>query len=396
MRAGITQSWLLQCGLVLCMVPATAYFLGGFSLAAPIYNWVFIPLVSIVVVPVIFTALVATHFWPNIAMDLWTLADRAIFPLLWSAHFADDFWLPSSKSLLLLVVLLVMVYLLSPLLRASYQRLLLIVSVMVALIPTTDEGWRIDMLDVGQGLSLLIEKNGHYVIYDTGSRWSSGSMAKSVVEPVLQHRGATHIDGLIISHIDNDHAGGRTFIEDRWTPEWRRSSQILDGYLPCRQGEQWQWQGLSFNVVWPPAQVALARNRYSCVVRIYDPIEHHAVIMTGDVDALSEWLLIRGDDEVLSEVMVVPHHGSRSSSSSGLIDAVQPNFALASLAKGNQWGMPDPHVVQRYTARNAQWLDTGSLGQITVIFRPGKVEIMTKRRQHGDAWYRQMLRKQVE
>lgn len=396
MRAGIIRSWLLQFGLVICMIPATAYFLGGFSLVAPFFNWVFIPLVSLVTVPLIFFALFATFAWPNLATYLWHWADLTLSPLLWGAQYANEFWLTSSSELLLFLILVVMIYLLSPILTWSFRLVLFSISAMVAFIPKPTEGWRIDVLDVGQGLSLLIEKDGRYVVYDTGSRWDGGSMVENVIGPVLKHRGVAKVDGLIISHIDNDHAGGRQLLDQQWHPEWRRSSQQLEGYLPCVAGEDWQWQGLNFDVLWPPAQVAVARNRYSCVVRVFDPIDNNSVILTGDVDALSEWLLIRREETIRSDVILVPHHGSRSSSSSGLIDAVQPMFALASLAKGNQWNMPNPQVVERYTERKAQWMDTGDEGQITVRFRLGQAEVTTQREQHGDSWYRQMLRKQVE
>ena len=97
------------------------------------------------------------------------------------------------------------------------------------------------MLDVGHGLAVLIRRGELTVLYDTGNRWEQGSIATSVIEPVMLATGNNRLDGLILSHADSDHAGGLADVITRLKPEWKRSSDRRDGFMPCLRGEQWQW-----------------------------------------------------------------------------------------------------------------------------------------------------------
>lgn len=133
--------------------------------------------------------------------------------------------------------------------------------------------WQVDMLDVGHGLAILIRRGGFAVLYDTGNRWEQGSIATAVIEPVLLADGGVRkLDGMILSHADSDHAGGGAAdVIARLQPEWKRSSDRRDGFMPCRRGgESWQWRQLDFRVLWPPRQVVRAANPHSCVIEISD------------------------------------------------------------------------------------------------------------------------------
>ncbi|PMH82618.1 hypothetical protein BCU63_36375 [Vibrio splendidus] len=120
------------------------------------------------------------------------------------------------------------------------------------------------------------------------------------------------------------------------------------------------------------------------------------MLLTGDIERVSEWLLAREGRQLKSDVMLVPHHGSNSSSIKPFIEAVSPQLAIASLAKGNQWGMPSKSVIERYHETGSAWLDTGESGQITITISQEGWKYHTIREQQGRQWYRQMLRKGVE
>lgn len=177
-------------------------------------------------------------------------------------------------------------------------------------------------------------------------------------------------------------------------PQWVRSSHYLSDF-PCIKGQDFEWQGLKMTVLWPPRQVTRAYNPHSCVIRMEDEENQFSFLMTGDIDALAEWILIREPEQLNSDVVLVPHHGSRTSSIEPFVNAVQADAAIASLAKGNQWGMPQPQVVETYRRHLTQWFDTGELGQITLYVEQRRWQIVS-RRDTFNAWYRQMLRNQVE
>jgi competence protein ComEC len=255
-------------------------------------------------------------------------------------------------------------------------------------------------LDVGQGLAVLIEQEGAFVLYDTGPAWSTGSAEAFVISPLLQWFGAKQLDGLILSHLDNDHAGGRESIEQRWHPTWKYSSHRLNSYHPCVIGQDWDWKALHFSVLWPRDLTDVKDNQYSCVIRIEDRDNQHSVLLTGDVEAAAEFLMIKQNMELKSDVVIVPHHGSSSSSTQAFIDATSPRWAIASLSKGNQWGFPSQAVKERYKKSEVQWFDTGDYGQISLLFKRNEENIETQRLMNHpfsyEPWYRQMLRKQVE
>ncbi|WP_026027181.1 DNA internalization-related competence protein ComEC/Rec2 [Vibrio ordalii] len=386
----------MQIGLVLCMLPVTAYFFGGVSTSAALYNLVFIPWFSFVVVPAIFVALVCTFLTFDGAPMVWHWVAKLLIPVDWSIHYSSLSWFPISGAVLALLSSALLLFVFSPLIsRFALAVYSLIVMVSWLTIPIKT-GWRIDVLDVGHGLAVLIEKEGRYVLYDTGASWQGGDHIQATVAPVLNKRGATQLDGLILSHLDNDHAGGRAEVERVWQPKWKRASQTIAGYQPCIAGEQWQWQQLSFDVIWPPKTVARAYNPHSCVIRIFDPNTGFSVLLPGDVDAMSEWLLARTEQSLQSHILLVPHHGSRTSSTVALINKVNPEVAIASLAKGGRWQLPSAQVVQRYQQHGANWLDTGEAGQISVIFGMQNYQVSSLRISRSQAWYRQMLRNEVE
>ncbi|MDW6003688.1 DNA internalization-related competence protein ComEC/Rec2 [Vibrio mangrovi] len=380
--------------LMLCMLPVSAGFFGGISLVAPLYNLIFIPWFSLLIVPLLFVGLVVVTLG-GFAGLIWAGISQLLEPVIWSAAFADGVWIFTSAHMTHLFVGLTCILLLQPILSSRIIGFFFLVFWGSSIGRGETTKWQVDILDVGHGLSVLIEKNGHYVLYDTGKSWPGGSMSQSVVTPVLRWRGARNLDGLILSHLDNDHAGGRFDIEKVWHPVWKRASQRLPGYQPCSQGTSWRWQTLKFDVLWPPKQVVKSHNDESCTIRVSDDAEH-SILLTGDIEKHSEQEMLQQNLPLASEVVIVPHHGSHTSSSLKWIKKVQADVAVASLAGMNPWHLPSPRIVKRYRDNGTQWLETAISGQIRIIFQQKKRQFNTIRRDTLSPWYRQMLRKQVE
>ncbi len=396
----IQKTWLrliiAQLMLVLLMAPVSIYFFGGVSWLAVLFNLVFIPWFSFVVVPMLFLAVCCSYLSFPLSEYLWGMVYRVFDPLLWALQYSSKGWLSFGEEVQQLLLISVLSWLARSILSAYSMVFLAMVLSFNYLFKQSSYDWRMDILDVGHGLAIIIEKNGRYAIYDTGSSWREGSYVDSVIAPLLNKRGATELDFAIYSHLDNDHAGGRYALAELFPPKVVYTSQYMEGAMPCIRGEKWQWQGLSFSVLWPPERVKRAYNQHSCVIRVEEAERGHSILLSGDVTAVGEWLLARGDIELKSDVMVVPHHGSNTSSTGAFIERVNPKLAIASLAKDNRWNLPNPKVVERYRNRGAKWIDTGESGQVMLEYRSEILRLSTMRSYWLNPWYRQMLRKGVE
>ncbi|MGO4163079.1 DNA internalization-related competence protein ComEC/Rec2 [Vibrio paracholerae] len=385
-----------QVFLVCLMAPVTAYFFGGLSVTAVLYNLVFIPWFSLVIVPALFLGLLLMVVWPGVATAYWPWVDWTFLPLDWALQFADVGWWVVPSKVQGVVAASVAILLLYRFMSLKACSLLLGMIGLWWWFPSLTPLWRMDVLDVGHGLAIVIEQDERAIVYDTGSSWPGGSYVQSVIEPMLQQRGLRQVDGVILSHLDNDHAGDWQGLAERWQPDWIRASQLGTEFMPCIRGESWQWQSLHFTVLWPPQAVSRAYNPHSCVIRMTDTQSNHSVLLSGDVTAMGEWLLARDGAQLQSDVMIVPHHGSKTSSTAEFIAQVNPKLAIASVAKDNRWNLPNPQVVARYQAQQIEWLDTGQAGQISLFFYPEQLDWFTQRSLGWEPWYRQMLRKGVE
>ncbi|WP_411062265.1 DNA internalization-related competence protein ComEC/Rec2 [Vibrio chagasii] len=403
----------IQVMLTLLIAPFSMLFFKGVSLISVVYNLLLLPWVSMVTIPLLFFSMflslvTESLFWGSDSMarfsaELWKLVDLSLEPLVFSLPFSEQFWIQVDNHVTVLFVFLILFF---GFIGRYLKHGVAAVIISVFLLwwefgKVKQDRLTIDVLDVGHGLSLIFEKNNHVVVYDLGNAWPGGSMVESLLVPTLSQRGIDEIQGVIISHFDSDHAGGYPALLENYQPEWIRASQSLNHQMSsvvqaCTLGEAWEWQNVQFEVLWPPQLVNRAYNPHSCVIRIIEPESGFSMLLTGDIELVSEWLLAREVEQLQSDAMLVPHHGSDSSSIAPFIEAVSPKLAIASLAKGNQWGMPSESVVQRYLQSGSAWLDTGESGQITITTNQEGWHYHTIREEQGRQWYRQMLRKGVE
>ncbi|HGE8483951.1 TPA: ComEC family protein [Serratia marcescens] len=382
--------WLhIQLGMTLLLVPMqVALFLGLTLTSLPANLWA-VPIVSLVTVPLILLAVIGGVF-PSLSYGLWWLADFTLSGVFMPLHYLQRGWVDLGAASLLASIagwLIVICWRFHWWWR--YAPGLATIAICCVLWRGKEPGyrWRVDMLDVGHGLAMVIEQNGKGILYDTGDRWPAGSAAERHVLPMLNWRGI-ELEQIIISHAHLDHIGGLSTVQSAFPQATVRSPIRGEGHLPCVAGERWRWQSLQFEVLWPPKTLKRPVNDDSCVIRIDDG--KYSLLLTGDAEKKAEAQLIRlRRDRLAATVLQVGHHGSRTSSTPPFLRAVNPEVALASASRYNKWRLPARKVVARYRANGITWRDTTRSGQLSVLFFDNDWQIKGFREQLMPRWYHQ-------
>ena len=368
----------IQCLLGLALLPLGFRFFGEYPLGAPLANAFAVPWVSILVVPPVLAGTLASPLLPSVGALLLDVGHLALSGLWHGLEFLarNVPVLPAGPSVSrwhMLAALAGALMLVAP--RGTPARWLgglWMAPMLFAAPPLLPEGTlRASVLDVGQGASVVLRTRDHTLVYDTGPRFSDRFDAgAAVVEPYLRHLGIRAIDMLVLSHRHQDHVGGAESLLRGTTVE-----RIMTNVAPwagralsCREGRRWQWNGARFTVLHPPRDVAETGNEGSCVIRV--SMGESSILLTGDIGERSERALIERHD-LRSDLLLVPHHGSATSSSPAFLDAVNPSLALVSYGYRNRFGLPDPDVMARYRSRGIVVLDTVTEGAIEVDLHAG-------------------------
>lgn len=269
--------------------------------------------------------------------------------------------------------------------------------------------WQLTMFDVGHGLALLIEKNGKAILYDTGASYPSGfNIAEAVILPYLQSTGIKQIDKVIVSHLDNDHVGSLQHLLASITVGEVMSNNLPianQRVQPCAVGGDFQWQGLTFKILSPvpvekakhviqPAVVKqqASKNDSSCVIKV-SATDGTSILLTGDITKSVEHQLVQSASEepsvsLKSSVLVVPHHGSKTSSSLAFLEHVAPKVALVSAAKNHHWRLPNSKVSEQYKDQGIALINTANSGMIQVKFdQQSNWQIVTQRNELFPFWF---------
>lgn len=250
--------------------------------------------------------------------------------------------------------------------------------------------FRFTLLDVGQGLAAVVRTRNHTLLFDTGPKYSDRFDAGAdVILPYLKYQGISRIDRLIASHGDNDHIGGLPQLLANIEVSSIYSSvpeKIKNSHAArCRAGEHWQWDGVSFTVLSPKTAKGLSGNNLSCVLQV--KAGSHSLLLTGDIERRAELRLVsRYGRSLKSEVLVAPHHGSNTSSSTPFINAVQPHYVLFPVGYRNRFNFPKKDIIARYKANGAVSLDTASSGAIEIVFKEQGLEISRCRQRMRHFW----------
>ncbi|HDS6408329.1 TPA: ComEC family protein [Klebsiella oxytoca] len=382
----------LQIGLMFLLAPLQIALFHGISLTSVLANLIAVPLVTFIVVPLILTAMFLHLCAPlTIEVVIWQSADRILAALFGFLRQLPPGWLELDArwlgiSLLPWPALILWRFHAWRTLPAFCLACLGLLSWPFWRSTATNE-WRVTMLDVGQGLAMVIERHGAALLYDTGLAWPEGDSGEQIIIPWLRWH-HLHLEGVVLSHEHLDHRGGLNSVLKAWPQIWIRSPLGWAGHLACQRGEIWLWRGLTFRAFWPLPGATKQGNNRSCVVRVDDG--KHSILLTGDIETPAEQAMISHYWQHLASTLIqVPHHGSNTSSGTALLRSVGGEAALASASRYNAWRMPSTKVKQRYRNQNYQWFDTPHQGQITVIFSADGWQIHSLRDQVLPRWYHQ-------
>lgn len=399
-RVGAPKGWLMdllrtQWAVGVGLLPLLAFFFQRAGLTAPMANLVEVPIYSLVVVPLVLVGVALLGLWPwagTLLLKGATLMIGLSWPLLERLAAIQPALLTSSTPgwTILGVSLVGAVCLLMPRgMPARVAAACLLLPLFVAPVSDIPVGsFDLTLLDVGQGLSAVVRTTNHTLVYDTGPKFLSGSdTGGEVVIPYLMSQGIAAPDLTVVSHGDSDHAGGLASlrIAFRDMPVISGAEYRFPDVITCIRGQHWEWDGVSFQVLYPDADAPTGGNDASCVVRVSG--QGSSLLLTGDIMRKSERRLLELEGAALhSDALVAPHHGSNSSSSEPFVAAVSPSVVLFPVGYRNRWDFPKPEVVARYSGEGATLADSATDGAVRVCFRAGERPAVVMRWRPDTAW----------
>jgi competence protein ComEC len=388
----IKINWATSIGLA----PLLLFFFQQVSLISPLANFIAVPVISVLVVPLALIAVLLMFAVPVIAHGLFIAVNMVLQGLWWLLLVLEELPLASinqaqPSTWALLFALPGILLMLAP---AGMPARWLSVVMFLPLIFTAPKlpalgVIKMTVLDVGQGLSVVVQTTHHSLVYDTGAKFSAESdMGQSAILPFLRQQGTKQLDILLVSHADNDHMGGAVSLLRGMPTERVYTSAIrqLSAYAPqaCVAGHAWVWDDVSFTML-SPQQSFASDNDNSCVLKIQS--KQGSVLLVSDIEAAAEaWLVETYGHELKSDILMAPHHGSKTSSSLSFLEAVQPKYILISAGYKNQFGHPYPISLQRYQQIGAQWWNTADKGALMLNEQENDWNIKSWRDDNGKYW----------
>lgn len=382
----------IQWAITIGLAPAALLLFGQLSLAGPLANALAIPLVSVVITPL---ALIAAVVPVDALVDLCAVLVQWLLQFLeWCASLPAALWQQHVPPLwTVLAAIAGAAWILAPRGipgRAAGAALMAPAFCLALPQPAAGEAW-ITTYDVGQGLAVLVRTQSRALLYDAGPAYGAESDSGArVIVPALRGEGISRLDLVVLSHEDSDHVGGALSVLETFEIGALASSlgdaHPLNGLAPsarsCARGERWEWDGVRFEFLHPaPGRAAPRRNDRSCVLRV--AAGGRAMLLTGDIERAAETELL--DLELKSDVLLVPHHGSRTSSSTQFIAAVAPSVAIVPVGYRSRFGHPSGEVLARYRDAGVRVLRTDLDGAI--VIRVGKrMSIETQRQRRARYW----------
>ena len=400
-----------QLALLLVMAVPLLLFMGRLSWLAPLVNLVAVPWVSLVTVPTVLLGCLLLPISTNTAETMWKVSDWSV-QLLW--QFLD--LLPSNQgflvspagtsSLILLTGLLAGLCFMLP--WKFYERWLGILPLVLLLVLSEKPkfGLRVTVLDVGQGLAVVVETDQRSLLYDSGAQFSPAfSVGSGIIAPFLWQRGWRAIDTTVISHEDGDHSGGFAALQKVLPsgkiitgPGVDYPEAVLQGQTVeiCAAGTRWRWGEVLFEVLSPEPEVepnayaegasqggfAVSGNNSSCVLRIrWRDIQ---VLLPGDIESAAEYQLLHSGrlNDARMDLLIAPHHGSKTSSTPRFVQQLRPKNVVFSAGFQHQFGHPHPSVTKRYDAVQSQIWNTAEQGAITFEWLDSSEATRQHSRQH--------------
>jgi len=371
---GVKIQWLIALG----MMPLSMVLFQQSSIISPVANMLVIPMIGFIIVPLLLLASIISFV--SIEASVWVFTQVSelmswLWVLLtWLAKFPFASWQHVSAPMLQsgLAILGVIVLLLPRGFPMRYSGLIFCLPLLLYQTPKPKPGefW-VDVIDVGQGLSVLVRTTDKSLLYDTGAKFSERfDIGRRVVVPYLKTMGLQQLNQLIISHGDNDHAGGANSILEMIAvqnllvePQMVGRKKRFNGLAKaCKKGLKWQWNGVYFSIIHPGKAYKKSNNR-SCVIKVWN--KGYSLLLSGDIEARAENQLLQYNAHTLqSDILLVPHHGSNTSSSRAWLKKVAPQLAIVSAGYKNRFKHPTKKVLARYKGLGIQVLNTANHGMI--------------------------------
>lgn len=381
-----------QLAMSIGLLPVVIAFFGQSSLVGPLANLLAVPWITFVVIPLLLVALLLDSASAVLGSGLLQVAAGLLKPL-WSVLDSMADWpgaaihFPEPDGLAVVLAIIGALWLFMP--RGVPARALglplFLPLLWPVLTPIADGDARISMIDVGQGLSVLVQTRTHTLLFDAGGGTRKGfDFGEAVVVPSLYALGVHGLDRLVLSNLDADHAGGRDAVLAAWPDAEVQIGIDADPAPRCLAGEHWQWDGVAFEFLHPPQYFPDRGNDSSCVLRVQ--AKAGVALLTGDISALIEARLLRDQAPLLrADLVFVPHHGSRSASSAAFVQATGARIALISAGRDNRYGHPDANVVARWRVGGARVLSSADSGFVAVSL--SDLDAVSQRRsQHPHYW----------
>ena len=401
--------WLMEYGKVqwamtIGLIPMLLGLFQQVSLVSPIANAFAIPLVSLIVVPLALLGAVLPPYFSNWDVPLWLAHGMMSWTMIflewlndlpqavWTQH-APPAWSIAAGMLGVLVILLPKGF------PARWLGFLMLLPMFLNIPePPVQDSVRLIIFDVGQGLAVAAQTRHHAILYDTGPNFSNGAdSGNRILIPTLRAIGISKLDGLILTHDDSDHTGGAASVMQAMPVSWLASSlpdehplmQAVTDKKRCTDGQTWQWDGVNFEMLHPDAgsyaMKNISDNNKGCVLRISIGDRH--ILLAADIEKESEQQLLKEHaDKLPSALLVVPHHGSMTSSTDEFIAAVHPEFAVFTVGYRNRFGHPKQQVVQRYALSGAKLLRSDEDGAILAEMNAQGMQVESYRKTHRRYW----------
>lgn len=376
-QRAVAVQWRLSLGLVL---PGLLFF-GQLALFAPLANLLAIPVFGMAVLPLLLGGAVLVTVLPSAGSVLlhtgtWVL-DQLLNFLEWVASWPGALWEPPAADAAACLVGLAGIAMLArplpPRQRCMGCGLLFVAWCLQQAYPgSVSTSLAIHVLDVGQGTAVVLQSGRQGVLLDAGPRWRSGDAGRQTVLPALRSMGIESLDFLVVSHGDNDHVGGVPAVLEHMpvgrlvAPE----SVTIPGAVitPCRRGQKWNWQGMQLHILHPASVTGWSKNDASCVVRLEWP--GGAALFPGDIEARGEAVLAARESPQPIELIVAPHHGSRTSSTTAMLQRFPARHTVFTTGFGNRWGFPHPEVTGRWQQVAECVLNTATSGALVFRLQP--------------------------
>ncbi len=403
-REAVRGQWAMSIGLL----PLLVALFGQASLVSPVANAFAIPVISLLVVPLsILGALLPFDSVLHAAHAILAVCMQA---LMWLSALPIATWQQAAApGWTLLLAACGVLWLLLP--RGFPQRwlgLLLLLPMLLVKPPLPKPGeMYVTVLDVGQGLSVLVQTAQHAMLYDAGPRFNTQSDAgMRIVVPYLRGRGVARLDGLVLSHNDMDHIGGADAVLAQVPTKW-----LLDSFdfettvaspkqIRCVAGQHWQWDGVRFEVLAPASQSyqddALSDNNRSCVLKASSA--QGSILLPGDIEQEAEMALLRANQDapssdtafpadIASDVLIAPHHGSKTSSTPDFIATVQPRWVVMAVGYLNRFKHPKAEITVRYENSGINIFRSDHHGALEFCFcKPGNLRPLAWRETRVRYW----------